>query len=204
MNRKAGLREEEFDPDPFRQFQEWYREAQQAGGIRPDAMALATATTAGEPSARMVLLKGFDQRGFTFYTNYESLKGREIKANPRAALVFYWAELERQVRASGSVSRLSQQESETYFRTRPIESQASAWVSRQSQVIPSRQGLVTQFEQSMASYRGRAIPLPPDWGGFLLSPDVFEFWQNQPNRLHDRLRYRRQPGDGWRIERLAP
>ncbi|MGH2524230.1 MAG: pyridoxamine 5'-phosphate oxidase, partial [Anaerolineales bacterium] len=152
----------------------------------------------------MVLLKGFDERGFVFYTNYESQKGRELAENPRAALVFYWAALGRQVRIVGQVSRVSREESEAYFRTRPIGAQLGAWASRQSRAIPNREMLEDRLAELAVQYQNRDIPLPPYWGGFRLTPHSIEFWQGRPNRLHDRLCYTRQPDRGWKIERLSP
>ena len=198
------MHKRDLDPNPFTQFARWLREAADAKLIEPTAMTLATATPDGAPSARMVLLKGFDEGGFVFYTNYESQKGRELAENPRAALVFYWAELGRQVRITGQVGKVSHDESEAYFRTRPLGSRLSAWVSRQSQAIQSREMLESRVEQLMAEYPDENIPLPPDWGGYRLSPDAIEFWQHRPNRLHDRLRYTRQADGDWVVERLSP
>ncbi|HWP47416.1 MAG TPA: pyridoxamine 5'-phosphate oxidase [Candidatus Limnocylindrales bacterium] len=198
------LNEQDLDPDPFKQFSKWFQQALEAQLLLPDAMTLATATREGKPSARIVLLRGFDERGFVFYTNYESQKGQELAENPYAALVFYWAELERQVRITGQVQKVTREESENYFRSRPLESRLSAWASRQSQVIPSREVLESKVEQLRAEFPNGNIPLPPDWGGFRLVPQTIEFWQGRPNRLHDRFRYTRQPDNSWLIERLAP
>jgi len=197
------LREEDLDPDPFAQFGTWYRAALDAGLHRADAMTLATATAEGAPSARMVLLKELDHRGFVFYTNYASRKGLELAANPRAALVFHWSEQHRQVRITGSVERLPRDISERYFATRPRGAQLAAWASRQSEVIRDRASLERRFVQLEAEYRGRVVPLPEHWGGFRLVPDSFEFWQGRENRLHDRLRYLPRDG-GWKYQRLAP
>jgi pyridoxamine 5'-phosphate oxidase len=198
------LNEGDLDPDPIAQFGSWYREAWDAGLPRPDAMALATATTRGVPSARMVLLKDFGPDGFVFYTNTESRKGREVHANPRAALVFYWPELHRQVRITGSVEAVSIEESTAYFATRPREAQLAAWASRQSEPITSRRDLETSFARLDAEYQGKEVPLPPFWGGMRVRPESVEFWQGRINRLHDRLRYVRERRGGWRIERLSP
>ncbi len=201
--RRAGLDEALVDPDPFRQFGTWFAEAQAAGIEEANAMTLATASPDGIPSARTVLLKGFGEEGFAFYTNYESQKGRDLLDNPRAALLFYWKELERQVRLTGPIERMSREETELYFRSRPIGSQIGALVSRQSQVVPSRAALEEEFARLEVEYAGKTVPLPDYWGGFRLRPTSFEFWQGRPNRLHDRLRYRPDEGS-WRIERLSP
>jgi pyridoxamine 5'-phosphate oxidase len=196
--------EDEVERDPLAQFKRWYAEAVEAGVQLPEAMMLATATPDGGPSARMVLLKGMDERGFVFYTNYESRKGRELAANPRAALVFHWPQTpRRQVSAGGSVERLSAQESDEYFRTRPFGSRIGAWASRQSEVIAGREGLERSFADLEAAHAKGEVSRPPWWGGYVLRPDVVEFWQNRPNRLHDRLRYRRSNGE-WVLERLSP
>jgi pyridoxamine 5'-phosphate oxidase len=191
-------------PDPFRQFAGWFADARASGNLQPDAMALATATPDGRPSLRLVLLKGFDGRGFVFYTNYGSQKGRELEVNPLAAAAIYWPELHRQVRITGRVQRLSREESERYFRTRPRDAQISALASHQSRPIAGREELERQFEMAEARHAGNDVPLPEDWGGLRLSPDTFEFWQGQPSRLHDRFRYVRQTPETWRIERLQP
>jgi len=198
-----NLVERDLDRDPIRQFARWFGDAQTSGNLQPDAMALATSTADGRPSLRMVLLKAFDADGFVFYTNYWSQKGRELEANPLAAAVMYWPELHRQVRIAGTVRRLSRQESETYFRARPRDAQISALASRQSRPIGSREDLERRFEDVEARHAGADVPLPEDWGGLRLSPDSFEFWQGQPSRLHDRIRYVRERGT-WRIERLQP
>jgi pyridoxamine 5'-phosphate oxidase len=196
--------EDEVEPDPLAQFKRWYAEAVEAGVQLPEAMMLATAAPDGAPSARMVLLKGVEERGFVFYTNYESRKGRELAANPRAALVFHWPQTpRRQVSVGGSVERLSAQESDEYFRTRPFGSRIGAWASRQSEVIAGREGLERSFAELEAEHAEGEVPRPPWWGGYVLRPDIVEFWQNRPNRLHDRLRYRRSGGE-WVLERLSP
>jgi pyridoxamine 5'-phosphate oxidase len=186
------------------QFGRWFGDARAAGLPEPEAMTLATTGPDGRPSARMVLLKGFDQRGFVFYTNYTSRKSRELAASPAAALVFWWPPpLQRQVRIEGLVERVSNEESEAYFRTRPLGSQLGAWASNQSEVIPGRDVLEKRLEELSARYADGEVPLPPFWGGFRLAPEVIELWQGRPNRLHDRLRYRRD-GARWTIERLSP
>ena len=167
-------------------------------------MTLATATPDGRPSARMVLLKGVDARGFAFFTNYESRKGAELAANPRAALVFFWVQLERQVRVEGRVERLSAEESDAYFASRPEGSQLGAWASQQSAVLPDRGPLEARYEELRAQYEGQEVPRPTFWGGFRVVPETVEFWQGRVNRLHDRLRYRRQDDGSWVIERLSP
>jgi pyridoxamine 5'-phosphate oxidase len=187
----------------MKQFEQWLEQALAAGLVLPNTMALATATPDGRPSARMLLLKGLDERGFTFYTNYGSQKGTELAANPHAALVFYWAELERQVRVTGRAERVSRAESEAYFRTRPFGSRLGAWASPQSEVISGRAVLEDRVRELSLEHLGENVPLPPFWGGFRLYPDEVEFWQGRENRLHDRFRYRRQ-GNGWIVERLAP
>ena len=200
---REGLVEADVDPDPVVQFGRWFDDARAAGLVEPSAMALATAGADGAPSARMVLLRGVDQRGFVFYTNHDSRKAAELAANPRAALVFWWGELQRQVRVEGLVERTSQEESAAYFRTRPPGSRLSAWASPQSRVIPGRAVLDERVAELAARHPDGEVPLPPFWGGYRLVPEVVELWQQRPDRLHDRLRYTRTPG-GWRIERLAP
>ena len=200
---RASLGEGDVAADPVTQFLAWFEEARTAELREPNAMTLATATPDGAPSARIVLLKGVDERGFVFYTDYRSRKGHELAANPRAALVFHWMELERQVRVSGSVERVSRAESERYFVSRPRGSRIGAWTSHQSQVIASRGELEAREAAVAARYADGEVPLPPHWGGFRVAPAEVEFWQGRPSRLHDRLRY--VGGDhGWRIERLSP
>ena len=200
---REALAEADVDADPVVQFRRWFGQATEAGLLEPTAMTLATATLDGRPSARMVLLRGFDDRGFCFYTNYESRKGIELAANPRAALVLWWGELERQVRIEGTVTRTSREESEAYFHSRPPGSQLSAAASPQSRVIEGRATLERRVAELATGSPDGKVPLPEFWGGYRLAHEVVELWQGRPNRLHDRLRYRRV-GDAWRIERLAP
>jgi pyridoxamine 5'-phosphate oxidase len=199
--RERPLDEAEVDPDPLRQFAAWFEEAGAAGMRAPEAMALASAAADGRPSVRMVLLKGFDERGFVFFTGYESRKGGELATNPRAALLFYWDPLGRQVRIEGPVERVAEAESDAYFASRPRGAQISASASPQSRVVESRAHLEARAAELEA--RGGELPRPPSWGGFRLSPETYEFWQHRANRLHDRLRYSREDA-GWRIERLGP
>jgi pyridoxamine 5'-phosphate oxidase len=201
----ATLSERDVDADPIRQFERWFAEAQAAGVPDANAMTLATATPDGAPSARVVLLKGVDERGFVFYTDYRSQKGAELLRNPRAALVLYWSPLERQVRITGMVTRASTEESAAYFASRPLASRLSASASTQSAVIPDRSSLEARVAE-LARIHAAATPppLPAYWGGFRVAPTTVEFWQGRPNRLHDRLRYHRDDGGTWHIERLSP
>lgn len=223
----AGLRRRDLDGDAIAQFRNWFEQATGArksgrvrkffvnlyksllmiGGAEPldmNAMTLATADSQGRPSARTVLLKGLDERGFIFFTNYNSRKGRELEENPEAALVFYWPDLERQVCVAGKVAKLPVSESEAYFRTRPRGSQIGAWASDQSEVMRDRAQLEEKWRQFEQLYPGDEVPCPAHWGGYVLSPIRLEFWQGRPNRLHDRFRYTRQPDKSWLIERLSP
>ena len=199
----ARLDEKDVSQDPIAEFARWFAEAQAAQVEEPNAMVLATATADGMPSARVVLLKGFDERGFVFFTDYRSRKAAELGSNPRAALVFRWSELERQVRITGGVTLTSAEESEGYYRTRPIGSRLGAWVSHQSQPIPSREVLEKGLRDMERRFADGEVPLPPHWGGYRVRPEELEFWQGRQNRLHDRIRYARD-GERWRVERLAP
>jgi pyridoxamine 5'-phosphate oxidase len=197
------LREEDVDPDPFRQFEAWFRDAVAAGITQPEAAAVATAAGDGSPSVRMVLVKETAEPGFVFFTNYDSRKGRELAANPRAAMLFHWEALGRQVRLEGSVERLGPEESAAYVRRRPRASQLSALASRQSRPIDRREELEDRARELDERYGGQELPVPDFWGGLRLIPRSFEFWQHRADRLHDRLLYSRAEG-GWRIERLSP
>jgi pyridoxamine 5'-phosphate oxidase len=199
----AGLTEKDLAKDPFRQFDQWFQEAEAAKLPEPNAMTLATATKDGRPSARIVLLKGVDARGFLFFSNYASRKGLELEVNPHATAVFSWLPLERQIVIEGTVTKISREESATYFHSRPRASQLGAWVSQQSAIIPGRSVLEESMKAMDAKYAGQDVPLPPQWGGWRLAPETVEYWQGRRSRLHDRLRYRRIK-DGWSVERLAP
>lgn len=202
--RLAGLSESDAANEPFAQFARWFGEAVRGELREPNAMTVATATPDGVPSARIVLLKSWDERGFVFYTNYESQKGSEMAANPVAALVFYWPELERQVRIVGAVSRTTAEESRAYFDSRPLGSRLGAIASQQSRVIPGREHLEERLRALEAEYAQGEPPLPEFWGGYRVAPQTVEFWQGRPSRLHDRLRYRRDTDGAWVVERLSP
>jgi pyridoxamine 5'-phosphate oxidase len=224
---RGDLRRAQLDANPLAQFDEWFAQAsggksnsyprkigialfklwQAILGHSPsdaNAMFLATADKDGRPSARMVLLKGVDERGFIFFTNYDSRKGRELAQNPDAALVFYWPDLERQVCVAGPVEKISREESDAYFKSRPRGSRLAAWASNQSDAVKKRSVLEAKWNEMAARFLGDEIPLPPNWGGYVLKPGRVEFWQGRPNRLHDRFCYTRQPDDSWKLERLAP
>jgi pyridoxamine 5'-phosphate oxidase len=200
---RGSLDEKSVDADPIRQFMAWFKQAQDARLPEPNTMTLATVDARGYPSARIVLIKGVDERGFVFFTNYESRKGQDLAANPHASLLFYWIELERQVRIEGTVEKTSAQESDAYFNSRPLGSRLGAWASDQSRPIESR-ALLEAREKSFAERFGEHPPRPPHWGGYRLVPDTIEFWQGRPSRLHDRILYTRQSAGGWRISRLSP
>ena len=200
---RSGLHESDAHPNPVDQFRKWFEEALSAGLHEPNAMTLATTTPDGRPSARVVLLKGYDDRGFVFYTNYEGRKARELETNPNCALAFYWGELERQVRIEGRAARVPAGESDAYFASRPRGSQLGAWASKQSQPVENRSTLDQCLRELEAEYEVREIPRPPFWGGYRVEPESMEFWQGRENRLHDRLLYTRHKGD-WKIRRLQP
>jgi len=198
------LHERDLPPDPIALVRRWFDEAQALGIEQHDAVTLATATPEGRPSARAVLLKGIDERGFAFFTNYESRKGAELAANPYAALVLLWTPLQRQVRVAGRVERLGAEESDAYFATRPRGSQLGAWASEQSRPLPDRAELERRWAALDERYAGGVVPRPPHWGGYRVDPDEIELWQGRANRLHDRFRYTRPPGGAWTYARLAP
>jgi pyridoxamine 5'-phosphate oxidase len=201
---QRSLRRGELDPDPIRQFNAWLQEAAGHSLIEPNAMTLATVDAEGQPWSRTVLLKICDRRGFAFFTHYEGAKGRQIAGNPRAALTFWWAALERQVNVTGSVTKTSREESEAYFHSRPPGSQLGAWASAQSAIVEDRAELERKFAEALAKFGETNIPLPPYWGGYRVRPQTIEFWQGQRSRLHDRLLYTRQADDAWKIDRLSP
>ena len=199
-----GLSVSDVNPNPFIQFKQWFDQALTAQLPEPNAMTVATVTPDGKPRARMVLLKGFDERGFVFYTNYNSQKGQELAQNPQASLVFWWAELERQVRICGRTEKASESESDEYFYSRPLNSRLGAWASNQSEVIESREVLERRLQEFKSKYENEEIPRPPHWGGLRVIPTEIEFWQGRPSRLHDRLLYSRLDNHTWKIERLSP
>ena len=197
-----SLTERDVDADPIRQFEKWFEQALRSGMIEPNAMTLATSTRDGHPSARIVLLKGVDANGFVFFTDYRSRKGSELDANPNVSLCFWWSELQRQVRVTGTVARVPRDESNAYFRTRPHGSRIGAWASHQSASLDSRETLEKEVDRLERAHPGD-VPLPPHWGGYRVTPDSLEFWQGRPSRLHDRIAYTRESGT-WRIGRLSP
>ncbi len=201
---KAALDVRDVDADPIRQFAAWFHAAQEAEILEPNAMTLCTCDDQGNPSGRVVLLKGFDTAGFVFFTNYHSDKAAQLAANARAALVFYWDVMERQVRITGSVNKVTPIESETYFRSRPRKSQLAAWIGQQSQEVASRDVLEERFAAIERQYEGQVVPVPPFWGGYRVAPNALEFWQGRRSRLHDRIVYQRQVDGSWRIVRLSP
>ncbi len=202
--KQHSLSENEVDADPVRQFQNWWEEVLRTVITEPNAMTLATASADGVPSARIVLLKAFSSKGFVFFTNYDSFKGKQLSENPRAALVFFWKELERQVRITGLVEKLSDEENDAYFDSRPLLSRIGAWASPQSQVIESREWLEETERSFTRQFEGKTIARPLHWGGFRVNPVTIEFWQGRPGRLHDRIQYQLQNDGTWKIERLAP
>ena len=202
--RTKGLLESKVPSAPLPLFKRWFKEALKVKALDANAVALATVGEGGRPASRMVLLKGVDSRGFVFFTNYESQKGRELLRNAQASLLFFWPQLARQVRADGKVEKISARESDTYFKTRPLGSQLGAWASDQSRVIQNREELERRMETLKEKYKDLSVPRPPHWGGFRVRPNRIEFWKGRPNRLHDRLRYRLLPTGRWKIERLAP
>ena len=200
----TGLLEKDLARDPFRQFEKWFQEAEGAKLTEPNAMICSLAAPDGRPSSRTVLLKGLDGRGFVFYSNYESRKGRELAANPRVSLLFPWIALERQVIVEGTAIRISREESAAYFHSRPLASQLAAWASAQSTVLSGRTAIEDAYKAVEKKYAGQEVPLPPHWGGYRVAPETVEFWQGRRSRLHDRLRYRRDAKGEWLVERLSP
>lgn len=199
-----GLRRADLDPDPMKQFGKWFGDAAAAQIRDVNAMSLGTVDNDGRPDVRIVLLKAISDRGFVFFTNYQSTKGRQLDAHPHAALTFFWVQLERQIRIRGKVEKTSREESEEYFQSRPLGSRLGAWTSAQSEVIANRDALEARLSEVTTQYEGAEVPLPTHWGGYRVRPETIEFWQGRPNRLHDRFRYSRQSDDHWLIERLSP
>jgi pyridoxamine 5'-phosphate oxidase len=199
-----SLSENEVDRDPIRQFTRWWQETIASEIDEANAMTLSTASAQGKPFARIVLLKGYDNNGFVFFTNYESKKGKEIGENPRATLLFFWKELERQVRIEGTVEKVNEKDSDAYFSSRPLESRIGAWASPQSRIIESRETLEANVQKIKQQFPGENIPRPPHWGGYIVVPETIEFWQGRPNRLHDRILYTLIAQNNWSIQRLAP
>ena len=200
---KGGLEEHQIPDSPFTLFNEWFKQAGELGVLEPNAMVLSTVSADNKPSSRVVLLKGIEDAGFIFYTNYESRKGKELEYNPYISILFFWPEAERQIRIEGKVSKISTESSKEYFVSRPRESQLGAWASAQSSIIQGRHSIEESYQQCLAQYEGKDIPLPDFWGGYIIHPSSFEFWQGRPSRLHDRMKYTKEQ-DSWLIVRLSP
>ena len=200
---KGGLEEHHIPDSPFSLFNEWFKQAGELGVLEPNAMVLSTVSADNKPSSRVVLLKGIEDEGFIFYTNYESRKGKELEYNPYISILFFWPEAERQIRIEGKVSKISTESSKEYFVSRPRESQLGAWASAQSSIIQGRHSIEESYQQCLAQYEGKDIPLPDFWGGYIIHPSSFEFWQGRPSRLHDRMKYTKDQ-ESWHIVRLSP
>lgn len=200
---KGGLEEHQIPDSPFILFNEWFLQAGELGILEPNAMVISTVSADNKPSSRVVLLKGIEDGGFIFFTNYESRKGKELEHNPYTSVLFFWPEAERQIRIEGKVSKISTETSKAYFVSRPRESQLGAWASAQSSIIQGRHSIEESYQQCLAQYEGKEIPLPDFWGGYIIHPSSFEFWQGRPSRLHDRMKYNKQQ-DSWHIVRLSP